>query len=149
MTGAGHLVMSICAVASASLLGNVEPQRRIGVFGIKCACLIDVGQGLGKLARIETQQSASKISLKKFRIELDCLIMVRDGATDVALVSVCVAAVAVGDGEFRIKPDLNQMSARPMTMRSLRSTAASVGTRLTISQATPESRSSCATWAAI
>src|SRR6516165_349859 len=89
----------------AALVHDVEPQRCIGVFRIECACLIDVGQGLGKFARVETQQSASKIGLKKFGAELDCLIIVGDGATDLTLVSVCVAAVAVGNGECGIKPD--------------------------------------------
>src|SRR5215469_8090263 len=29
-----------------ALVHDVEPQRRIGVFRIECACLLDVGQGL-------------------------------------------------------------------------------------------------------
>src|SRR5215831_4899453 len=96
---------------------DVEPQRRIRVFRIECTSLIDVGQGLGKVTRVETQQSASKIGLKKFGIELDCLIIVGDGASDLALVSVCVAAVAISHGEFGIKPNrLVTIGNRPVVI---------------------------------
>ena len=72
---------------------DVEPQRAVRILWIKCACLVDVGQGFGELAGVEIGASPVAVGRAILGINPYRLGEIGDGRIEFQLVEMRAAAI--------------------------------------------------------
>lgn len=86
-------------------LEDVEPQRVIGVSGVKPARLAEIGQRQREKPVVEISKAAVEVGIVILGIALDGRIVVDDDLVEIALGPVFGAAVEGSIGVFGIEPD--------------------------------------------